>query len=469
MLKATSKEAIKAALAVVCSLCLAIGFQWEKPYWAAITVAVMALDETFAHALQKGQNRIIGALLGVGYALFLIVFFSQERFLFFAFYSLFLAASLFMASDKKYGYIFIQGFCVCTIVCCMGGFDNTNTFQTIVLRLQETMLGIVVFSLIYKVLWPVTTQSIFVGKYEALRHALSEAIDKLQNGQLPQDEISRLQQDTTSLNHLLALPNSGSYDLQFYQSQWLNRIHEMHVIIRLLDSARHTASELTCYLDEIQQKLMQAESNDPTQALLPQALIERTQPYATHPSFSYSRSVKQHLKEDGMKVVQGVFTFVVAIMIWIYLPVPGGFVFPMLAGVIAANVPLLLSSMIKDAFWATISLGGFYLAQFVFIMPGFTELWQLACFYFINVVAIWKIFDTPRLGIYKVLGVNLLLVLTSGALNLTPRFDIVMPMSMMTYIVMVLMIAKICADVFQPNILDTQANMPASNKATASH
>ncbi|POC61338.1 FUSC family protein, partial [Vibrio vulnificus] len=62
MLNQSTKEAFKAALAIVIALCLAIWFEWDKPYWAGITAAVLALNETFAHSLQKGQNRVLGAL-----------------------------------------------------------------------------------------------------------------------------------------------------------------------------------------------------------------------------------------------------------------------------------------------------------------------------------------------------------------------------------------------------------------------
>lgn len=33
MLNQSTKEAFKAALAIVIALCLAIWFEWDKPYW----------------------------------------------------------------------------------------------------------------------------------------------------------------------------------------------------------------------------------------------------------------------------------------------------------------------------------------------------------------------------------------------------------------------------------------------------
>ena len=51
MFTASTKDAIKAALSIVIAICLALWFGWEKPYWAAIAVAVMTLNESKTAAL----------------------------------------------------------------------------------------------------------------------------------------------------------------------------------------------------------------------------------------------------------------------------------------------------------------------------------------------------------------------------------------------------------------------------------
>ncbi|MBN8147959.1 FUSC family protein, partial [Vibrio vulnificus] len=73
------------------------------------------------------------------------------------------------------------------------------------------------------------------------------------------------------------------------------------------------------------------------------------------------------------KVLQGTSTFLTCIFAWVYLPIPGGFVFPMIAGIFATNLPPLPTSAIKDAFFGAVGLGGFYLLQYSLIMPSFTE------------------------------------------------------------------------------------------------
>lgn len=444
-----TKEALKAALAIVTALCLAIWFEWDKPYWGGITAAVLALNETFAHSLQKGQNRVLGAIMGVGYALFLITCFSQDPILFVVFYTLLLAASLFMASDEKRGYIFVQVYTVCTIICCMGGFGSLNTFGYIILRLQETLLGIGVFTLIYRLIWPVSTETVFAHRYWELHAELQQAFSNYHHGMLKSETIAHILRSDSQLHHLLELPNHGSYDLQYYQHQWFERVSEIDVIVHILDSLNHKPSDLANYLADIERKLESTWKMPPTEPLLPPTLLEMAQRYSNHKPSLRQRSLKQHLTDDWRKVLQGSSTFLACILAWVYLLVPGGFVFPMIAGIFATNLPSLPTSAIRDAFFGTVGLGGFYLLQYSLIMPSFTELWQLLAFYFVNIVAIWKVFDSARLVFFRVLGVNLLLVLSSSALNLTPYYNIEIPM-MMVYVLIILVIAKLMSDLVSP-------------------
>ncbi|GLR73947.1 FUSC family protein [Aliivibrio sifiae] len=452
MLNASTKEAIKAALAVTLALYLAMWFQLEKSYWAATTVAVMALNETFAHSLQKGRNRVFGAIFGIGYALFLLSVFPQDRFLFIAFYTLFLGLSLFMSSNEKLGYIFVQGFTVCTVICCMGGFNSDYTFYYMVLRIQETALGIMVFTLVYKLVWPITTQTVFIQQYIKLRDTLSLALEKFEDGTLSSDDIKHIRQSENKPHQFLLLPNKDSYELLFYKKKWLERLYEIKIIAYLLENSKANSDELMKYLPYIKHNLSVFCTTKPPQPLLPLSLLESTKHCVTHHPRSYHRTLKQHIQDDSLKVAQGVSMFIASILFWIYLPIPGGFIFPMLAGILAANLPQLPPSVIKDAFWGTIGFGCFYLMQFVFILPSFTEIWQLASFYLINVFAIWMLFKSPRMVIFRVLSVNLLLTFTSGALNLTPSYNISIPLMMMVYLLLVLMIAKLFASLFNPRV-----------------
>ncbi|MDH5927959.1 FUSC family protein [Vibrio lentus] len=446
MFNASTKEAIKAALSIVIAICLALWFQWEKPYWAAIAVAVMALNESFAHSINKGHNRLMGTLLGTGYAFFLIAMFSQDRFLFLTFFTLFLGICIFMSSDEKYGYVFSIGFAVCSIIACMGGFDSQVTFYFAVLRIQETLLGVITFSIVYRLIWPVNTEQNFVQRFEASRETLLTAMRNTDNL-----DIEALESNTANIDklyQLLDLPLNGSYHLKENIHDWRLRIHEMaHIQARLLELA---SDELTQAIDWIAltQKMEKLELIAPNQSLIGDVsyVVGKNQGVSWHHEH---RTFVQHLNEDGRKVLQGVSMFVTSLLVWIYLPVPGGFIFPMIAGVFSSMLPTMPPSVIKDAFFGVIGTGTIILLQYVFVMPIMSELWQLALFYFVNSVVIWKVFATPKLMIHRILGINLLVVLTSGALNLTPMYQIETPLLMLTTILIVLMIAKLFTDLFR--------------------
>ncbi|MDD1824455.1 FUSC family protein [Photobacterium sp. ZSDE20] len=446
MFNASTKEAIKAALSIAIAICLALWFQWEKPYWAAIAVAVMALNESFAHSINKGHNRLLGTLLGTGYAFFLIAMFSQDRFLFLTFFTLFLGICIFMSSDEKYGYIFSIGFAVCSIIACMGGFDSQVTFYFAVLRIQETLLGVIAFSIVYRLIWPVNTEQNFVQRFEASRETLLTAMRNTDSLDIEALESNIANID--KLYQLLDLPLNGSYHLKENIQDWRLRIHEMaHIQTRLLELA---SNELEQPIDWpiLIQNMERIELIAPNQSLIGDVsyVVGQNQEVSWHHEH---RTFVQHLNEDGRKVLQGVLMFVTSLLVWIYLPVPGGFIFPMIAGVFSSMLPTMPPSVIKDAFFGVIGTGTIILLQYIFVMPMMSELWQLALFYFINCVVIWKVFATPKLMIHRILGINLLVVLTSGALNLTPIYQIETPLLMLTTILIVLMIAKLFTALFR--------------------
>ncbi|MEZ8063272.1 MULTISPECIES: FUSC family protein [Vibrio] len=446
MFSTSTKEAIKAALSIVIAICLALWFQWEKPYWAAIAVAVMALNESFAHSINKGHNRLMGTLLGTGYAFFLIAMFSQDRFLFLTFFTLFLGVCIFMSSDEKYGYIFSIGFAVCSIISCMGGFDSQVTFYFAVLRIQETLLGVITFSIIYRLVWPVNTEQNFVQRFEVSRETLITAMRNTESLDIEALESNIANID--KLYQLLDLPLNGSYHLKENIKDWCLRINEMaHIQARLLELA---SDELEPIIDwsSLIKNMERLELIAPKLSLIGDVsnVACKSRDFTWHYEH---RTFVQHLNEDGRKVLQGVSMFVTSLLIWIYLPVPGGFIFPMIAGVFSSVLPTMPPSVIKDAFFGVLGTGTIILLQYIFIMPMMSELWQLALFYFINCVVIWKVFATPKLMIHRILGINLLVVLTSGALNLTPIYQIETPLLMLTTILILLMISKLFTDLFR--------------------
>lgn len=443
MFSSSTQDAIKVALSIIIAICLALWFQWEKPYWAAIAVGVMALNESFAHAINKGYNRIIGTLLGAVFAFFLIEMFSQDRLMFFTLFTSLLAISIYMSSDKKYGYIFSMTFTVCSIITCMGQFNGGITFQFTILRLQETLLGVVVYSLVYRLLWPVDTETGFTKIFVECSQQL---IDIIQRDYVSALEYQANLDNITRLDQILDMPLTGSYRLRQHRKLWQLRVEELFSIFEYRKS-KH--SDNATDWKSVVTQLTEFEPKTPSESLLPNGSVIRRDLAKTAWN-TEKRTFVQHYHQDYKRVMQGVSMFIVSVLLWIYLPIPGGAIFPMLAGILSSQLPTLPSNTIKDATVSIFGTGTVILLQYVFLMPHFTELWQLALFYFVNTMVIWQVFSTPRLMIHRILSINLLVLLTSGALNLTPVYSIEMPLLMLVSILLLLLIAKLFTDIFNP-------------------
>lgn len=448
----STQEAIKVALAISISIALAIFFQWEKPYWAGITVIVLALNETFGHSMLKGRNRILGTLLGISVGITLVSFFSQDRFLFLSLLTLYLGTCMVLYNHVFYGYAFKISVPVCFIIASIGGFDSVTTFDLVVLRIQETLLGVTVFSFIYRFLWPHNTEEVFFSLFDQLKTKLinidergsSMSVHKLRS----ELEAAKLQAE--KLHEILLVPLTHSHTLQNQYELWYKRVMVLVVFIdyRLQClNASHDCDTPTLNLKKIISSEDLRDLNASSERYF--SIVE-----------SRFHSIEQHVKENYrqqtlsknnfVRALKGMTMFVTGLMIWIYLPVPIGPMFPMVMGIFSCMLPSLPDEMMKHAFYGVIVFGFVFSAQYVLLMPSFTELWQLCGLYFINTFFLWKIFSSPKYGVYRVLGGNLMMIMTMGALHLTPVYSVDSSISMLVCVMLALLVARFFTDLYKP-------------------
>ncbi|MGU3845156.1 FUSC family protein, partial [Vibrio diabolicus] len=128
------------------------------------------------------------------------------------------------------------------------------------------------------------------------------------------------------------LPLTGSYHLKEHRKLWHQRLEEMKRIQeRLLEQVEKPHCDDIDW-KPVAQNLTLFDIAQPTTHLIGRTLLseqvkQKTSWHREHRTFI------QHLKEDRRKVLQGLSMFITSLLVWIYLPVPGGFIFPMLAGV----------------------------------------------------------------------------------------------------------------------------------------
>ncbi|WGV98004.1 FUSC family protein [Vibrio sp. YMD68] len=470
MYSESSKEAIKVGIAVSLAIITALWLGWDKPYWAAITVFIVAANESYSHAVKKGQNRILGTILGTGYATFLLIMFAQDHALFVFFLTMFLALCVFMSSHNRLGYAFTIGFVVCTIISCIGGFDSVTTFNIAVLRFQETLLGVIVYTLVFRFIWPRKTEDLFFsliretlsqlhqcagfeldphrhGKADSARRGYHHNLNTRSQWKENQNEQHRR---LAKLNDILSLPLNGSHRLHEERATWRLIVRAITQIDFLLDVHHNNPEQsgVQAHIAEghalLSLSLMSPKS---THAKL-SAWLMRTEtdcPRPDVPSSAFALPLKQRI----LRVVKAVSIQLTCFALWVLLPMPGGYIMPMVASIFANVLVTLPDNAIKHASFGVLAWGAIFLGEYVLIMPELTQAWQLSVFYFVNSILVWKVGNIPDLAIQKVLGGNLLVVFTMGALQLTPSYEIVTPLVMITCVLVTLGVSSFYIRLFK--------------------
>ena len=155
-----AREPFKTALAIVISYGIALAMDWDKPFWAAFAVAFVSLS-TAGQSFNKAAMRMFGTLVAIVAALTLIALFPQQRWEFMLALSLYAGICTYLMTGPKKQYFWnVSGF-VCVLLCMSAGPDPVNAFDTAILRAQETGLGILVYSLLTSLLWPVSSRKDF--------------------------------------------------------------------------------------------------------------------------------------------------------------------------------------------------------------------------------------------------------------------------------------------------------------------
>ena len=167
------KEAIKTGLAFAAVFGIAMKLGWMNPYWAGWAVAVIALP-TAGEAIRKGTLRVVGTIYGCLAALAIQALAPQERWLFMLLTCAWaFLTSYLMVSRAKDSYVWVMACYVCLIIVLSSDLDSSeNAFESAVFRTVETVMGVVVYTLISLFLWPRTN----LGAIKETSAALASAM-----------------------------------------------------------------------------------------------------------------------------------------------------------------------------------------------------------------------------------------------------------------------------------------------------
>ncbi|WP_264876784.1 FUSC family protein [Vibrio agarivorans] len=441
MLEQRAQEAFKVALSIALSIIIALAWGWDRAYWTIIAVSVIAATESYSQSVEKAQNRILGTGLGIITAFSLVSLFPQSRELFLTVTTVLLFVCVYLSSHIKFGYMFRMTFTVFAVIASSGQFDSDSTFLLAVLRMEQTLLALGVYSLVSSLLWPEKKEQLFWQTIESVWSRVNRQFYDFKTR-----ERASIESDIETLRLMLSSNLRGYRQLTIQKAGLLDALD----CIELLNGAAKSKSNK-------EQGIREA--------------IELVQ-HQMHNGFSDSASLDQWVKnyrsvyqpllapksafsDDHTKrfdySLKACCIFITGVLLWIYVPVPGGYVMPLMSGVLANSVSSMPNKATKLMGIFTAIFATLYLIQYVTLLPQFTGAWQLFIFYFINVFIMWFIGGKPGLEPLKIISGNMLANFTSSALSTTPSYSMTQAFTMLTVIYFVLMIVMFYNRLFEPN------------------
>lgn len=222
------KEAIKTGLAFALVFGIAMQAGWMNPYWAGWAVAVIALP-TAGESLRKGTLRVAGTIPGCIAALVIHALAPQERWLFmFLTCSWVFFTSYQMVSRQKNSYFWVMACYVCLVILLSDLDSSANMFESAVFRTVETVMGVVVYTLISVFIWPQTNLGAIKKSSAELATTLGDIYNAGRDTMLGQQTAevsfqglqSKVVQQLAQFRKVLEAEGSESYEVSEVRHLW---------------------------------------------------------------------------------------------------------------------------------------------------------------------------------------------------------------------------------------------------------
>jgi uncharacterized membrane protein YccC len=244
------KFAFRVALAVVLAYGIALSMDWGNPRWAAYAVLVISLSTT-GQSIEKGVMRMLGTLLAVVVSLTLVALFPQDRWWMIAALSAYVALCTYLSSGPKRQYMwFVAGFV--SVIICFGSIPTAeNAFDIAILRTLQTGLGILCYTLVALLLWPVSTGielDTAVRELAATQYKLFRGyVDRLEDGEQAEDVQPVRMQEVQQLQRMgqaLTGAREDTYEVWEMRWQWERYERQAEQVMEALERWRESFEEV---------------------------------------------------------------------------------------------------------------------------------------------------------------------------------------------------------------------------------
>src|SRR5215471_10838526 len=244
------KASMKTALAMVLAYGIALSMNWDNPHWAGFAVAFCSLS-TVGESLNKGLLRLSGTILGGLAAFTLIALFPQDRWLFLTCMSVFIGFCIFMMFGTSRRYFWqVAGLSV-PLLAIAGGANAPNDFQAVILRTEETALGILSYSLVWLLIWPASTRDVLedaVRRLVTVHRQLTSLHLTSTIGEPHDVEVGPLRREATQvlarLGGLLDGAEIDSYETWEAQRAWRHLIQRLSQLTGAYERWRQSFPEV---------------------------------------------------------------------------------------------------------------------------------------------------------------------------------------------------------------------------------
>ncbi|MDR5900932.1 FUSC family protein [Halomonas icarae] len=223
--------AIKATLAMLLALYVALWCDLERPYWALISAAFLQIRPMSGMVVEKGLSQITGTLVGCGAGIAIMSLLGQAPVPALIVLTLWIMlctyGSSLLRNNAAYGCI--MGAVTAMLIVVIGASRPDAIFAIAVARLSELALGAVCATLVSSLLWPIRVGD-HLGRQadEVVNQAFVHAAQRLTDSQ----DLGALQTTLTGSLGPLTLLEGDSQAARYEGPEGPGRIRASHVLTR---------------------------------------------------------------------------------------------------------------------------------------------------------------------------------------------------------------------------------------------
>ncbi|NWN82941.1 MAG: FUSC family protein [Halomonas sp.] len=226
---AAVRFAIKATLAMLLALYVALWCDLERPYWALISAAFLQIRPMSGMVVEKGLSQITGTLVGCGAGIAIMSAFAQAPVPALASLTLWIMlctyGSSLLRNNAAYGCI--MGAVTAMLIVVIGASQPDAIFAIAVARLSELALGAVCATLVSALLWPIKVGDHLGHQADTVvNQAFQHAAQRLTDSTTP----AELQATLTGSLEPLTLLEGDSQAARYEGPEGPARIRASHVL-----------------------------------------------------------------------------------------------------------------------------------------------------------------------------------------------------------------------------------------------